>query len=81
MAPGARLHTALHAHTSVSFTWCSRRLAPGLKLKIGTQPAFVGERKEGRKVSDKGDSKLHHPRKLRACAGWAEWEGPFLESK
>lgn len=46
---GPRLYAAPHTHTSVPFTWCSRSLAPGLKLKIGTQPAFVGERKEGRK--------------------------------
>lgn len=81
MAPGPpNLPIAPCSHTSVSFTWRSRRLAPGLRLKIGTQPAFVGERKEGRKVSDKGDSKLHHPGKLGVCAGRAagrRGRGPY----
>lgn len=57
-APGPRLYAAPHTHTSVPFTWCSRSLAPGLKLKIGTQPAFVGERKEGRK-EDFGQRRQH----------------------
>lgn len=43
-----RLYTSPCVHTSISFTWRCRRLAHVLMLKIGTQPAFVGERKEGR---------------------------------
>lgn len=44
------LHASPRMHTSVSFTWYSRSLALALMLKIGTQAAFVGERKEGRQA-------------------------------
>lgn len=61
-----RLHASPRMHTSLSFTWHSRRLAPALMLKIGTQGSLCWG-KEGRQASDKGDSKPHRPGK-GACA-------------
>lgn len=78
------LHISPCVHTSVVFTWCSWRLAHVLMLKIGTQPAFVGERKEGRKEGfrQRRQQPSHQWGGLEpGGVGGGEWQGTVLEIK